>query len=375
MSKSAQVVGLIQDSGKYTIISEFDEGVNGYAFKARHAHLERDTFLKVIDADPQVNRTFAEPKALLEAVEGEQCENLVRLYDAEPLGQDYVLMSMEFIEGGSLNGQIVGRTLGQMDAVQLTLGVLTGLAQLHKAGFLHRDVKPGNLLFKNTGLTKLLKLGDFGSVRRLENDSARVPASRHSALYRPPEAWGDNGWFTFSSDLYQLGVCLYEMVNGPMPYTFEAHLDAQAQKNLKALDKTIWQLDAFTRSQIADGCLERRIKTNKLLEMTPPAHYLSRRLATLIRKATAIDHEERFQSAFEFHSALQSFSAPNWKISGESYFANAWKGWDWQVAPVQVKSALLWASHRARSNSGNFRAYGAKQATAKAACKAVEDFS
>jgi hypothetical protein len=74
--------------------------------------------------------------------------------------------------------------------------------------------------------------------------------------------------------------------------------------------KSLTELDPFERSKLVDGCLERRIKSGKLLEMVPPQPYFSGRLAKIIRKATAIEAVDRYQDAFEFHNALQAFSGP-----------------------------------------------------------------
>lgn len=373
MTKSDEIKSLIESAGKYKVLSEFNEGANGYAFKARHQHLDRDIFLKVVDADTEAERTFAEPRALMDAISGGRCENLVRLHDAEHLTPDFILMAMEFVEGGSLNGLIEERSLGQMDAVRLMLGVLAGLGHLHAARFLHRDVKPGNLLVSSTAAGRVPKLGDFGSVRRLHGDDTHVKASRHSALYRPPEAWGDEGIFTFSSDLYQAGVCLYEMVNGPLPYTLEPYLDAYSKKLMKDLGvSSLDELDSFNRSQVADGCLERRIKNCKLLEMTPPRPYLSARLGKILRKVTSVDWLDRYQNAFEFTNALQAFAAPNWKLSTIGFTADGWKGWDWKVIPAG-SAASDWSVSRSKRGSGKFRAYGATHPSAKVACKYVDD--
>jgi serine/threonine protein kinase len=279
------------------------------------------------------------------------------------------------VEGGSLNGLIKDHSLGQMEAVQLTLGILAGVGHLHAARFLHRDVKPGNLLVKSTGIGRVLKLGDFGSVRRLEGQETQVAASRHSALYRPSEAWGDEGWFTFSSDLYQVGICLYEMVNGPLPYNFESYLDAHSRRMMKELGiKSFTELDSFERSQVADGCLERRIKAGKLLEMTSPQPYFSGRLAKIIRKATAVQTADRYQDAFEFHNALQALSAPNWRTTSVGFVADAWQGRDWKVVSVTSASKTGWRVSRAKAGSGKYRTYGDLHASAKLAVKSVEDF-
>jgi serine/threonine protein kinase len=376
MSDLNRIKALIEATGKYEVLSAFTEGANGYAFKARHKHLECYMFLKVIDANPETDKTFAEPQALMNALASGGCENLVRLHDTEHLGGDYILMSMEFVDGGSLNGLILEQSLGQVDAVRLALGILAAVGHLHTARFLHRDVKPGNLLLGSSSMGRLLKLGDFGSVRRLELAETRVTASQHSALYRPTEAWGDDGWFTYSSDLYQVGICLYEMVNGPLPYTFEAHLDAQSRRMMKERGvKSLIELDPFERSQMADGCLERRIRTGRLLEMTPPQPYFSNRLTRIVRKATAVETADRYQDAFEFHKALMAFSAPNWKIASGGFVADSWKGWNWKVAPLPSSSPASWVVLRAKQMTENYRAFGGRHGSPRLACKSVEDFA
>jgi serine/threonine protein kinase len=376
MSKSSEIRALIEATGKYAVVEEFQEGVNGYAFRARNKHLEREVFLKVIDADPESSKTFEEPRALVDALAGGDCENLVRLHDTERLTSELILMSMEFVEGGSLNALIEGRSLGQMDAVQLAMGVLVGVGRLHTARFLHRDIKPGNLLIKPTGTSRTAKLGDFGSVRRLATGEDKVAASRHSALYRPAEAWGGLGWFTFSSDLYQLGVCLHEMVNGPLPYTFESYVDAQSKITMRKRGvSSLSELDPFERSQVADGCLERRIKGGRLLELAPTQPFASPRLARIIRKATAVDAADRFQGAYEFRNALQCLAAPNWKVTQAGVIAESWRGWDWKTRLDNSGPVTAWKVMRARPGTNAYRAFGGTHGSSKLAYRAIEDFS
>ena len=166
------------------------------------------------------------------------------------------------------------------------------------------------------------------------------------------------------------------MVNGPLPYTFEPYLDAQAKKAMKEKGITSFaQLDPFERSQVADGCLERRIKTNKLLEMAPPQPYFSKRLGAIIRKATAIDPLERYQNAYEFHNSLQGFSAPNWLVGGKDFVASSWKTWDWKVTQSTKLSEGNWVVLRARQGTSQYRRFGGEHPTAKLACMSVEQFS
>lgn len=373
-NKTEKIKELIEKSGKYTVQESLDEGANGYAFRATHNHLSTNVFLKVIDADPEVENTFAEPKALSDASFGPDTENLVHLFDAEHLTPDYVLMAMEFVPGGSLGKLLKDGPLHQMDAVQLAMGVLVGVAKLHEARFLHRDIKPGNLLASTIDNRRILKLGDFGSVRRLHDGSGKVSASKHSALYRPLEAWGDDGWFTFSSDLYQVGVCLYEMINGSFPNGLKDMLDRDALRQLKNEGKTYEQLDDFDKSQLADGCIERRIASGQILSLTPPLPYFSKKLAAIIRKATATLPENRYQTAFDLRNALQALSLPNWFKTPSGYEVRGWRDFDWLVFSDGEPSGNTWDINRARAGSSRYRSYRRALPSAQYACRLVEEF-
>src|SRR4051812_40081463 len=138
-----EIVGLIQAAGKYELRDENREGMNAYAFIARHRPLDKDVFLKVYDADTQSAELFREPRFLLEATTaGDQNRNLVEIYDAELLGDQYVLVAMEYVDGGSILRHLAPGPLGLMDALGSAVGILHGIARLHAAGLVHRDIKP-----------------------------------------------------------------------------------------------------------------------------------------------------------------------------------------------------------------------------------------
>jgi hypothetical protein len=103
--------------------------------------------------------------------------------------------------------------------------------------------------------------------------------------------------------------------------------------------------------------------------------FASPRLARVIRKATASDVKSRYQDAFEFHNALQSFSAPNWKAIQAGAIAESWKGWDWKVTLAGSATLPRWNVSRARLGTVNYRAYGGSYPSASLAYKAIEDLA
>ena len=205
---------LISATGKYELRAENTEGANAYAFRAHHLPLDQPVFLKVLDA-VRDGDLFAEPRLLVKATKAVQSDsNLVRVYDAERLSDDYILVAMEYVEGGSIFSRLVSGPLSLMEAVAAAVGILHGLAQLHQALLVHRDIKPANVLLSQRWGRIWPKITDFGSVARLTHAEASVTASRHSALYVPPEGWAAPSRFDVRSDVYQAGLVLFEMVHG-----------------------------------------------------------------------------------------------------------------------------------------------------------------
>ena len=226
---------LIAATGKYRLHAENTEGANSYAFRAHHLPLDEPVFLKVIDADPNEN-LFAEPRLLMEATKAAGDDsNLVRVYDAQRLGHAYVVIAMEYVEGGSILSRLKAGPLPLMEAVRAAVGILHGVAQLHQALLVHRDIKPANVLLSKRYGRIWPKITDFGSVAKLAHAKASVTASRHSALYVPPEGWATPSRYDSRSDLYQAGLVLFEMVHGALPYDADSYLDLEAKRELQAL--------------------------------------------------------------------------------------------------------------------------------------------
>ena len=281
---------------------------------------------------------------------------------------------MEYVDGGSFNTPIKDRSLGQADIVRLVSETLLGVGHLHNAGFLHRDLKPGNLLIKHSAVGPIGKVGDFGSVRQIEEGQTSVSASKHSSLYRPPEAWGAQGFFGFSSDVYQIGICLYELLNGALPYDLGSYVDEIAQAQMKEWGlASFTEADSFQKSQLADGCIERRAKAGKLLELTSPTPCVSKRLAKILRKSTHVNAAERYQSAFDFVNDLHTAATPNWIEETSAFHARHWRGWDWQVP--KSSQAGKWKILRAREGTQNYRAIGTPLPSIGKACKYVNDYA
>lgn len=343
----------VESSGKYKILKAVDGGMNAYAYKARHIHLSRDVFLKVYDYVDSDSTLFQEPQYLMATTVSDSSSSyIIKIYDADIVGE-YVLISTEFVDGMSLLDTITNFNLGLMDSIEITKKILMGLSHLHSKNLLHRDLKPANIMILEGQNGGVPKISDFGSAKKVENASDFVTASRNSALYVPAEGW-ENNQYGVVSDIYQVGLILFEMINGCLPYNDTAYLDAAGKSELKKKScNSLDELDPVDRSILINQCISRRARSSKILALKPYSPLCVARIKRVIKKATHHSISERYGSISSFLGALSELDYPNWKYDNCSYCAHEWKGFDWKLE-LQKNS---WCVKRARSGSGqsNYR--------------------
>ena len=372
MSTTTQEIqALIEATGKYKLESENTEGANAYAFHAKHVLLGQPVFLKVFYADSDVD-FLPEPRLLVEATKTDEGDsNLVRVYDAQRLGPEFVLVAMEYVEEGSVLSRLRSGPLPLRDAVGGAIGILHGLAQLHKGLLVHRDIKPANVLLATRHGRIWPKITDFGSVAQITHPEASVKASRHSALYSPPEGWESPSRYDVRSDLYQVGLVLFEMAHGPLPYKDESYLDQQARKELRELARSPNGIEPFDRQQIINCALARAAAGSGLTRFGKKQPYVSTRLTRIINKATAPDPTVRYQKPSDMIGDLEALRIPNWQLStsGSQYVATGWAGWDWTVSQA-TSGRGKWLVLRRRQAPTSFRRC-AETESARDACRIV----
>ncbi|WP_081696988.1 serine/threonine protein kinase [Megalodesulfovibrio gigas] len=327
------IIDHLHAAGKYELRHENKEGMNAYSFVAKHLHLNRDVFLKVYDAVPDEGDIFLEPRFLVEATSSAGGNpHLIEVLDAEMINDDFVLVAMELVDGGSLLNSLKQGPFNLMDAISITKGILQGVSHLHASRFLHRDIKPANVILTKVNGRFHPKIGDFGSMVKLSPGQLSAVASRHSALYVPPEAWSEPSEYDFQSDIYQVGIVLYEMINGPMPYCEESYLDRQSKTLIKKFNCSCFsEVERPDQCSIVNDAICRRARSNKLLSLVEPRPYLYGNIKRIINKATHPERGLRYKTAVEMYNAILSINVPDWGTDGNSYLARNWRGWDWKI--------------------------------------------
>ena len=206
-----------QRLGAFEIIGEIGRGGMGVVYRARDLSHNREVALKTLlpglDLDKELVSRF---KAEAQAASRRNHPNLVHVYDVGYEGQTHYF-AMELVEGEDLTS-IIERE-GPLDYIKVAViasQVAAGLGAVHGAGIVHRDVKPSNILVMPD---LVVKISDFG-VARLQEGADRLTATGRTvgtAHYMSPEqAMGER--LDGRSDIYSLGVVLYEMLTGHVPF-------------------------------------------------------------------------------------------------------------------------------------------------------------
>ena len=200
--------------GKFTALHPLVPGKNAKVFRARNSLLGREVFLKLYPIPAtDAGSALREPQLLTEL----EHENLAKIYSAERLDDGNILLEMELITGGSFH-ELIDRSIAAAtwpsihDCIHLISDVAAGLSHLAKKGFVHRDVKPANLVMRVSGSKRQGVVTDLGLASTIA-EGGRAFASRHARIYRPPEVWAGEG-YSHASDVYQLTIVLFQLLGG-----------------------------------------------------------------------------------------------------------------------------------------------------------------
>jgi serine/threonine-protein kinase len=204
--------------GRYQIVSELGKGAMGMVYQAHDPQIDRMIALKVLRQDRVVDHEFVRRfVAEARAIGRLSHPNIVTVFD---VGEDHgtIYIAMEFLEGRSLDILIREQTFNPDKIVDVGIQVADALEYAHRQGIIHRDIKPGNIIITPQGHVKVT---DFG-IARIEGSSGQQMTQMGEILgtpiYMPPEQVAGQP-VDGRSDIYALGVVLYELTTGKHPFT------------------------------------------------------------------------------------------------------------------------------------------------------------
>lgn len=279
--------------GRYELLSKVGQGANGVVYRAQDPTIRRVVALKVIPADPAdpapggttggtTGRTAGFFAREAQAAGALLHPNIVTLYDAGR-DADWYYLAMEFIEGETFADEIA-RGVDRDRIVQVVSAVARALDYAHQHSVIHRDIKPANLMIL---ADKTVKVADFG-IARLTSSSSTMTTDMMvgTPFYMSPEQVR-GGKLDGRSDLFSLGVVLYEALTGTKP--FEAN-------NVAAI------LNRIMNAPI-----------------TPPHEIdpaIPRALSDVVMRTLARSPDERFARGTDLADALDATTAPEATTTG-----------------------------------------------------------
>lgn len=208
---------------RYEIIGLLGEGGMANVYLANDVILNRKVAVKVLRGDLASDEKFIR-RFQREALSASSLShpNIVEMYDVgEEDGHYYIVM--EYVEGITLK-QLIQRNgpLTVPEVIDIMLQLTSGLACAHDAYIIHRDIKPQNILILDNGLVKIT---DFGVAMAMNNSQlTQTNSLLGSVHYLPPEQVGGKG-STMKSDIYSLGILMYELLVGKIPFSGENHVE------------------------------------------------------------------------------------------------------------------------------------------------------
>lgn len=222
--------------GRYEILEEIGKGGMAVVYKARCRRLNRIVAIKVLREDLTENEEFVKRfNVEAQAAASLTHPNIVSVYDVGKEGEIHYIV-MEYVEGITLKQYIEKKgRIPWREAVSITIEICHGLAQAHAKHIIHRDIKPHNIIVTSTGA---IKVTDFGIARA--TTTSTVAASDDvlgSVHYISPEQ-ARGGYVDEKSDIYSLGIVMYEMLTGKVPFTGDTPV-AVAMKQIEEAPRSI----------------------------------------------------------------------------------------------------------------------------------------
>ncbi|MCI5885807.1 MAG: Stk1 family PASTA domain-containing Ser/Thr kinase [Clostridiales bacterium] len=314
-------------AGRYELLEKIGDGGMAVVYKARCRLLNRFVAIKILKPEfaknPDIIESFRRES---QAAAGLSHPNIVGIFDVGREGNLHYIV-MELIEGQTLSKMIEKEgPIEYHKVIDITKQIASGLSYAHKHHIIHRDIKPHNILMTPDGVAKIADFGIAKAMSESIDDDSEEMVMGSVHYFSPEQARG--GYVDEKSDIYSLGIVMYEMLTGRVPF------------------------DAETPVQVA------LMHINE--QMIPPSRYVPTippRLEAIILKATAKVQVSRYANVDEIIKELDKIELIS-AVVGEEAVAPEIRKADRTALDNQKKEAAAEKKKRNKKNSeGNSRKY------------------
>lgn len=246
--------------------------------------------------------------------------NVLRVWDAKVISSTYSYFLTPEISGGDLKKHIDTNIIDTSTALDIIVGILDGLTVLHnKPNYIvHRDLKPKNILLDSA--TKTPIISDFGSIKAFDKTIGSVKASKCTHIYRPKEAILEEK-YTTQSDLYQVGLILFQLLGGRFPDIPIDWLNDKQKQKFNSI------LGNFEQWQFIEGVLDKLIISNRLIDLDSLPIFTNDMIKKVIKTAIHPNLSKRYKTTSEFINDIYKIQKKliNYWIENETIYAKTKK--------------------------------------------------
>jgi serine/threonine protein kinase len=291
----------------YKFKEEIGSGAMGHVWLAEQTALQRDVaikFLRSHESTSNMRRRFVRECQTLSQMEH---ENIAKVYDSGILDNGVPYLVMEFIDGQPIVKFCNKKRLSIDDRLQLFMDVCRGITHAHQKLAVHRDLKPANILVQSQDGIHTPKIIDFGLAKILEKSAEQRGQTTHSYGIRigtieymsPEQASGNSKLTDTRSDVYSLGVLLYELLTGIRP------IDRKKLSELsfhQIIEEIRSGNDSRPSVKLASLDSDERAASASERQLNPEAHLrkVQGDLDWIVVKALEVEPDDRYDSASDF---------------------------------------------------------------------------
>ena len=306
-------LALPHEIGGYRIIRLLGEGGMGVVYLAeQHDPVHREVALKVLRAGANTEEIIARFEAERQVLALMEHPNITRVYDAGATESGLPYFAMERVIGFPITDYATTRRLTPRDRVRLVVQVCRAVQHAHQKGIIHRDIKPSNVMVMETDGEPVVKIIDFGIAKATAPTAGSAKLTRTGmvigtpAYMSPEQLMGEGKDVDTRSDVYAIGVLLYELIAGILPHGaaaeagFRALLDRHASGEVPAPSTQYAALELSKREALAQ---QRQTDPDALHRM------MVGDLDCVILKSLDGERDRRYQSASAFAEDLEHYLA------------------------------------------------------------------